>query len=63
MDKDEAKNILETDANKITETVTNLNKITETPKHPSTGFPSRRGGSHFSFSSARKPSLERHKGF
>ena len=63
MNKDDTKNAPETDANKITEAVNNLNKFIETPKHPSTGFPSRKGGSHFSFSSARKPSLERHKGF
>ena len=49
---------LETNKNKIKLNVTNLNKVTDTPK-----IPGKKAGSHISFSSARKPSLERHKGF
>ena len=49
---------LETNKNKIREKVTSLNKVPETPK-----IPGRKAGSQISFSSARKPSLERHKGF
>ena len=47
---------LETNKNKIKLNVTNLNKVTDTPK-----IPGKKAGSHISFS--RKPSLERHKGF
>ena len=49
---------LEVNENKIKEKVTNLNKVVETPK-----IPGRKAGTQLSFSSARKPSLERHKGF
>ena len=49
---------LEADKNNIQEKVTNINKITETPK-----YPNKKSGAQCSFASARKPSLDRHKGF
>ena len=57
-DSEVNENELETNKNKIREKVTSLNKVPETPK-----IPGRKAGSQISFSSARKPSLERHKGF
>ena len=48
----------ESDENKIKEKVSKLNKITETPKLPVQKCRT----SQYSFSSARKPSLDRHKG-
>ena len=49
---------LEADKNNIQEKITNINKITVTPKHPN-----RKGGAQCSFAIARKASLDRHKGF
>ena len=48
----------EFDQNKIKEKVSNLNKITGTPKLPAQNGRS----SQYTMSSARKPSLDRHKG-
>ena len=57
--KKEAAAVLnEFDQNKIKEKVSNLNKITGTPKLPAQNGRS----SQYTMSSARKPSLDRHKG-
>ena len=57
--KKEAAAVLnEFDQNKIKEKVSNLNKITGTPKLPAQNGRS----SQYTLSSARKPSLDRHKG-
>ena len=50
--------LTESDQNKIKEKVSNLNKITGTPKLPAQNGRS----SQYTMSSARKPSLDRHKG-
>ena len=55
---DAIENVSENDKNKIQDKVTKFNKVVETPK-----VPNRKSATQISFSSARKPSLDRHKGF